>query len=32
VVRAKAWPVIQDELLGSLLMEKVKAHATQIPE
>ena len=32
LVRAKAWPVIQEELLGSLLMEKVKAHATQIPE
>ena len=32
VVRAKAWPVIQDELLGSLLMEEVRAHATKIPE
>ena len=32
LVRAKAWPVIQEELLGSLLMEKVKAHATKIPE
>ena len=32
LVREKAWPVIQEELLGSLLMEKVKAHATKIPE
>lgn len=32
MVRAKAWPVIQEELLGSVLMEKVKAHATKIPE
>ena len=32
VVREEAWPVIQEELLGSLLMEKVKAHATKIPE
>ena len=32
MVREKAWPVIQEELLGSLLMEKVKAHATKIPE
>jgi TRAP-type transport system periplasmic protein len=31
-VREKAWPVIQEELLGSLLMEKVKAHATKIPD
>ncbi|MGD9973455.1 MAG: TRAP transporter substrate-binding protein DctP [Desulfatirhabdiaceae bacterium] len=31
-VRAKAWPIIQDELLGSVLMEKIKAHATKIPE
>jgi len=30
VVREKAWPKIQDELLGSILMEKVKAHATKI--
>jgi TRAP-type C4-dicarboxylate transport system substrate-binding protein len=32
LVRAKAWPVIQEELLGSVLMERVKAHATKIPE
>jgi len=32
VVREKAWPVIQEELIGSLLMEKVKAHATKIPD
>jgi TRAP-type C4-dicarboxylate transport system substrate-binding protein len=32
VVRAKAWPVIQEELLGSVLMEKIKVHATKIPE
>ncbi|UCD78109.1 MAG: TRAP transporter substrate-binding protein DctP [Desulfobacterales bacterium] len=32
LVRAKAWPVIQEELLGSVLMEKVKAHATKIPD
>lgn len=30
VVREKAWPKIQSELLGSVLMEKVKAHATKI--
>lgn len=30
VVRAKAWPVIQEELIGSLLMEKVKTHATPV--
>lgn len=30
VVREKAWPKIQAELLGSMLMEKVKAHATKI--
>ncbi|MFP4036685.1 MAG: TRAP transporter substrate-binding protein DctP [Desulfobacteraceae bacterium] len=30
VVREKAWPVIQEELIGSLLMEKVKKHATLI--
>jgi len=29
VVREKAWPKIQSELLGSVLMEKVKAHATK---
>ncbi len=32
IVRAKAWPKIQEELLGSILMEKIKAHATKIPE
>ncbi|MGD9227960.1 MAG: TRAP transporter substrate-binding protein DctP [Desulfobacterales bacterium] len=32
IVRAKAWPKIQEELLGSVLMEKVKAHATKIAE
>ncbi len=31
-VRKKAWPVILEELLGSVLMEKVKAHATKIPQ
>jgi TRAP-type C4-dicarboxylate transport system substrate-binding protein len=30
VVREKAWPRIQDELLGSILMKKVQAHATKI--
>lgn len=30
VVREKAWPKIQEELLGSLLMDKVKKHATKI--
>jgi len=30
VVREKAWPKIQSELLGSVLMEKVKAHATKV--
>jgi len=32
IVRADAWPKIQEELLGSILMEKIKAHATKIPE
>jgi TRAP-type C4-dicarboxylate transport system substrate-binding protein len=32
MVRAKAWPVIQEELLGSVLMDKIKAHATKISE
>jgi TRAP-type C4-dicarboxylate transport system substrate-binding protein len=32
VVREKAWPTIQEELLGSILMQKVKAQATKIPE
>ncbi|MHB8828772.1 MAG: TRAP transporter substrate-binding protein DctP [Syntrophales bacterium] len=32
LVRAKAWPVIQEELLGSVLMEKIKVHATKIAE
>ena len=31
-VRAKAWPKIQEELLGSILMEKIKARATKISE
>ena len=30
VVREKAWPKIQGDLLGSVLMEKVKAHATKV--
>ena len=30
VVREKAWPRIQDELLGSVLMERVKTHATKL--
>jgi len=29
-VREKAWPRIESELLGSVLMERVKAHATKI--
>ncbi|MGD8561586.1 MAG: TRAP transporter substrate-binding protein DctP [Desulfarculaceae bacterium] len=32
LVRSKAWPKIQEELLGSILMEKIKAHATKIPK
>lgn len=32
IVREKAWPVIQEELLGSVLMDRIKAHATPIPE
>jgi TRAP-type C4-dicarboxylate transport system substrate-binding protein len=32
VVREKAWPRIQEELLGSILMERVRAHATKIPQ
>lgn len=32
LIRANAWPIIQEELLGSVLMEKIKAHATKIPE
>jgi len=32
VVREKAWPKIQEELLGSLLMERVKAHATKVSQ
>ena len=31
-VREKAWPRIEEELLGSLLMKKVKAHATKISQ
>ena len=30
IVREKAWPKIQEELLGSVLMEKIKQHATKI--
>jgi len=30
VAREKAWPKIQEELLGSLLMERIKAHATKV--
>ena len=30
VVREKAWPKIQEELLGSILMEKVQKYATKI--
>jgi TRAP-type C4-dicarboxylate transport system substrate-binding protein len=29
-VREKAWPKIESDLLGSVLMERVKAHATKI--
>jgi len=29
-VRAEAWPRIEEELLGSVLMEKIKKHATKI--
>lgn len=32
IVREKAWPKIQEELLGSVLMDRVKAHATKIAE
>jgi TRAP-type transport system periplasmic protein len=32
VVRAQAWPKIKDELLGSILMEKVEARATKISQ
>jgi TRAP-type C4-dicarboxylate transport system substrate-binding protein len=32
VVREKAWPRIQEELLGSILMEKVRAQATKISQ
>jgi len=31
VVREKAWPKIQEELIGSILMDKIKVHATKIP-
>ncbi len=31
VVREKAWPRIQEELLGSVLMERIKTHATKLP-
>jgi len=30
VVREKAWPKIENDLLGSLLMQKIKAHATKL--
>jgi len=30
VVREKAWPTIQQELLGSILMKKIKKYATKI--
>ncbi|MFW6147119.1 MAG: TRAP transporter substrate-binding protein DctP [Thermodesulfobacteriota bacterium] len=30
VVREKAWPTIQEELLGSILMNRIKEHATKI--
>jgi TRAP-type C4-dicarboxylate transport system substrate-binding protein len=30
IVRENAWPRIQEELIGSILMEKIKAHATKI--
>lgn len=32
IVRKEAWPKIQEELLGSVLMEKVKSHATPIAQ
>jgi TRAP-type transport system periplasmic protein len=32
VVRERAWPRIQEELLGSVLMERVRKHATKISE
>jgi TRAP-type C4-dicarboxylate transport system substrate-binding protein len=32
VVRDKAWPIIEKELLGTELMEKIKLHATPIPQ
>ncbi len=30
IVREKAWPRIQEELLGSVLMDRIKKHATPI--
>lgn len=30
-VRSKAWPIIEKELLGTELMNKIKLHATPIP-
>jgi len=30
MVREKAWPKIQEELLGSILMGKIKKYATKI--
>lgn len=32
VDRAKAWPRIENELLGKILMDKVKGHATKISQ
>jgi TRAP-type C4-dicarboxylate transport system substrate-binding protein len=31
-VRTKAWPRIENELLGKILMDKVKVHATKISQ
>jgi len=32
VVRKEAWPKIQEELLGSILMDKIKNYATKISD
>jgi TRAP-type C4-dicarboxylate transport system substrate-binding protein len=31
-VRTKGWPRIENELLGKILMDKVKVHATKISQ
>lgn len=32
IVREQAWPKIENELLGSVLMERIKTHATKISQ